>query len=408
MDTDREKFVDISIIVIIAAVGLFTAFLTFGILDSQASAKNPQYSVGGAIAGALISWGVLGSLYRQFRQSSDTLRQLKVTNAKLQETIERGDQLKELQGTNAKLQELLRRGDDVKELQEANAKLQELLQRGDELKELRKRNEELQQKLIKGAPRPHEYEIEISDREKIVLARPSKWLPRGGTIFEFELPASAMHKDDVFPAQFRVSYIHIDKTTGSADEYYRDFELNYSNPDYYAGHTSEYIELGGEPFGIRSLKLIIPVYCRIEVYEARKTKKPKFAWNLVTLQEYNEATKPPPPGAATAAPTEPNTASTVEALKETTTDSTPVTDATAQTGNPTDGATTSSPTSNDSDPSATTNSKFFYDRLTYMVVACYHDSLDTIYWFEFWDDLNNFTQMSANFNQILRSMRFLT
>ena len=94
MDTDREKFVDISIIVIIAAVGLFTAFLTFGILDSQASAKNPQYSVGGAIAGALISWGVLGSLYRQFRQSSDTLRQLKVTNAKLQETIERGDQLK--------------------------------------------------------------------------------------------------------------------------------------------------------------------------------------------------------------------------------------------------------------------------------------------------------------------------
>src|SRR5687768_6234218 len=197
---DREKFVDISIIVIIAAIGLFTAFLTFGILSSQASAQIQQYSVGGAIAGALVSWGVLGTLYRQFRQSSDSFRQLKESNERLQETLERGDQLKELQ--------------------EANERLQEILARGDELRDLRKRNEELQQKLIRGAPRPDEYEIEISDREKIVLARPSKWIPRGGVLFDFELPASEMNEGVVYPEQFRVYYIKIDESFGDDVQVY--------------------------------------------------------------------------------------------------------------------------------------------------------------------------------------------
>jgi hypothetical protein len=390
---DREKFVDILILVIIAAVGLFTAYLTFGILSSQASAQIQQYSVGGAIAGALVSWGVLGSLYGQFRQSSEKFRQLQESNAKLQEILQRGDQLKQLQ--------------------DANIKLQDVLQRGDELKELRKRNEELQQKLIRGTPRPDEYEIEISDREKIVLARPSKWRPKGGIIFEFEMPAPDMRKGDVFPAQFRVSYVQIDDSTGPADEVYRNFETVYANPDYYGGYTSEYIDIGGEPYGIRSLKVIVLEYYRVEVVEDPKIKIPKFNVSILTQREYNDALQPPPTTAATptaepqetAIPSIPDT----EAQKViTTAEPTPVTDGATQTGKPVDGATTPGPTSNEGDAETTAQPKIFYDRVMHMAVACYNKSLGTIYFFDFWDDINDFTEMSAHFNQVLRSTRFLT
>ncbi len=393
---DREKFVDITILTIIAALGLFTAFLTFGILNSQASAQIQQYSVSGAIAGALVSWSVLGTLYRQFRQSSDAVHRLQENNRKLQELLEQGDQ--------------------VKSLQENNKRLQELLERGDEIKELRKRAEELQQKLIRGAPKPEGYEIEISDREKIVLARPTQWLPREAIIFAFELPDSAMtDKRDVFPAQFRVSYVHIDESTGTADEYYSDYERYYSNFD---RNTMEYIDVGGEPNPIRSLKIMTPEYCRIEISENRKTKMRQFTWSWATQEQYEEAQKAaqtpppvvPPPGSPEAAevvppaaPPEPPKAaeppptSTTEAPA-----ASAVTDAAA-------GLSTLDVTSMDGDPQTlVTPPQAFYERLIHMSVVCYHKSLGTIYFFDFWDDTYDFTQMSKQFNQILRSTRFLT
>ena len=72
-----EKIFDLVVWLFIASVGLVAAYVCFGILNSQASGRYQQYSVGGAIAGALISWSVLTSVYLQLRGSSNELQDLR-------------------------------------------------------------------------------------------------------------------------------------------------------------------------------------------------------------------------------------------------------------------------------------------------------------------------------------------
>ena len=127
-----EKVFDLAVWFLIATIGLVAAYVCFGILTSAAEGKYQAYSIGGAIAGAIVSWGVLTSVYLQLRGSST------------------------------------------------------------ELEDLRERNEQLQNKLIRGAPRPQGFETEVDERQRIVLARPKLWRPKGGTIFELELPNDAM------------------------------------------------------------------------------------------------------------------------------------------------------------------------------------------------------------------------
>ena len=123
-----EKFFDLMVLVFIAAAGLATAYVCFGVLSSQANGRFEQYSLGGAITGALVSWSFLTTIYLKVRKS------------------------------------------------------------GDELETLRKANQELQGKLIRGAPRPEGFDIEVDERQRIVLARPKDWEPKGGIIFQLELP----------------------------------------------------------------------------------------------------------------------------------------------------------------------------------------------------------------------------
>ena len=146
-----DKVFDIVIWLLIVAAGLGAAYVCFGVLKSTAQGQFQSYSVGGAIAGALVSWGVLTSVYLQLRGSSN------------------------------------------------------------ELRELRNRTEELQNKVIRGAPRPLGFEIEVDERQRIVLARPKEWRPKGGTIFFLEQRDAAQADEqksdkpksgDVFPASF--------------------------------------------------------------------------------------------------------------------------------------------------------------------------------------------------------------
>jgi len=146
-------------------------------------------------------------------------------------------------------------------------------------------------------------------------------------------------------------------------------------------------------------------YCRIEVYEDSQTKVPHFNRYWISPQEYREKTQPQP---ATTTTAEPNTTANTEAAAGTATDATPVTDAASQAGNSSDNASSSETISNDGSSSAAVKPTVFYHRVMHMAVACYHKPLGTIYFFEFWDDVKDVTQMSANFNQILRSTRFLT
>ena len=153
MTSKVKRVIDIVVWLFISAVGLVTAYVCFGLLSSQASGKFQQYSVGGAIAGAIVSWAVFTSVYLQIRGSSR------------------------------------------------------------ELQELRDRTNELQNKLIRSAPRPQGFDTEVDERQRIVLARPKERQPKGGTIFELELSDEGMKSGDAFAATFRRYFLPITKDT---------------------------------------------------------------------------------------------------------------------------------------------------------------------------------------------------
>ncbi|MHC4176901.1 MAG: hypothetical protein ACYSWU_05310, partial [Planctomycetota bacterium] len=147
------RIFDLIIWVFIAATGLAAAYICFGILNSEASGQFKQYSVGGAIGGALVSWGVLTTVYLQIRGSSG------------------------------------------------------------ELQKLRDRNDELHHKLIRGAPRPEGFDTEVDERQRIVLARPVGWQPKGGTIFRLQVPRENMEEGDTFASEFQCYFKTIGDST---------------------------------------------------------------------------------------------------------------------------------------------------------------------------------------------------
>lgn len=188
-----EKTFDLIAVVVIAAVGLFIAYVTFGILDSQADAKIKSYSVSGAIAGALISISLLASVYMQLRKSSI------------------------------------------------------------EVHELRSRNKQLESKVIRGAPKPKDFEIEVAEPQHLVLARPRTWEPKGGVIFNFEKPESDMKEGDIFPAQFTVSFTPTDDPPNRS-KYAQIIDNFRIDREYTRSFTSEMIYLGDEPIQWKALK----------------------------------------------------------------------------------------------------------------------------------------------------------
>jgi hypothetical protein len=226
---DKDKLFDLLVVAFIVVAGLFTAYITFGILKSQAEAQLQKYSVGGAIAGALISWSLLASVYLQIRKSSQ------------------------------------------------------------ELSTLRNRNQELQQKLIRGAPRPVGFEIEVAEAHRIVLARPRDWERRGGIIFDFELPNELLRKDDRLPARFTCSYNPITKDTDSRAQYYADFRQSSMNSPFVRAPVIELIYLGGEPRSIESLKVIGRQFVTITETKDNTTGRVTRDWSPISSEEFKAA-----------------------------------------------------------------------------------------------------------------------
>jgi hypothetical protein len=243
---DREKTFDLIAVILITVVSLFTAYLMFGILESSASAEIQHYSVGGAIAGALVTISLLASVYLQFRKRSES--------------------------------------DELSKLIKEKAELQQRLNREDELKNLRRQNIELQQKLLRGAPQPQGFTIEVSERERIVLARPQEWEPRGGIIFDFELPDKSMHENDIFPARFTCYYSPVGEE--HQEDYYQRYRESVFDAQFVESHTSEYIFLGGETQGVRSLKVIAKEYVQVRIRNAPVTGKVFRNWWNVTKEDF--------------------------------------------------------------------------------------------------------------------------
>ncbi|MCH8903912.1 MAG: hypothetical protein IIA45_08370 [Bacteroidetes bacterium] len=223
-----EKLLDLLVMIVIAAVGLITAYICFGVLESQAEGRYHEYSVGGAIAGALVSWSFLGGFYRQMRRSSG------------------------------------------------------------EYERVVKRNEELQQKLMRGAPKPQGFEIEIDERKNIVLARPEEWEPKGGNIFDLELSKHHMRKDDIFPAQFVSWYVPITKVNSDQEAFFKNQVEAAKAMVGAEAVTHEIVQVGGEQSKVKSLKLIAHFYGEIMVDVPSLTGRTEVVWRVVTEDEYNK------------------------------------------------------------------------------------------------------------------------
>ena len=300
---NRDKFIDLTILLIIVGSALIVAYVTFGILNSQADAEIQKYSLGGAIVGFLITFSTFISTYTQFRRSSL------------------------------------------------------------DVQELYRQISELQNKLMKGAPKPSsEFIIESDERQRIVLARPEKWECAGGVIFDYEIPlCNLTREEDVFPAHFRVSFKPI-KDSEKPEEYYMHYIEKIKNKKSVAGEecTNEYIYLGGEYDNIKSLKIIAKQYAKCKLEVDPWTGIQKHDEIPITKDEYERGL--------------------MESHKKF----------------------EKSPNSKQKNKSIEK-----YLELLQIVIVCYHEKLNNIFYFEFIDDSPDFIASSEKFNQIINSIRFL-
>lgn len=323
---NKDKIIDAIIVGVIALIGIFTAVVTFGILKSQAQGEIGPYQVGGAIAGALVSWSLLASLYLQIRKSSNEPEKLR----------------EQLQADQKRFQEEIG---------------------------------VLNQKLLRGSPCPEGFIAEISEQQKIVLARPEKWHKRGGMMFDVEMVE--MTPGDNYPARFTCSFVPItpDYEKLKMDGFYDVFEENIRLNPYNYYTRCEYSHYGGDRHQAKKcIKLIAGQHVRLEFYANPYGGKNRMESSVVSEREYAKNTVSP------AAP--PNAEASVE-------------------------------------PDALTTSQEFlvngrapvevrYVKISHMFVACYREELKKIFFFEFMDDEKDFGRTSEIFNQVLDSTRFLS
>jgi hypothetical protein len=377
-----DTWIDLIAVVVIALVGLLTAYVCFGLLQSEATGEFQQYSVGGAIAGALASASLLSTTYLQIRKSSG------------------------------------------------------------ELQKLRENNQALQQKIIRGAPRPTGFDTEVSERQRIVLARPKDWKPRGGIIFEYELPQTEARKYDEFRARFRCSYSMISKDDEAQQQLsengpkewrsssdsealrrcYERVRQNTLNDTCVQSHTSEFVYLGEESQAIKCLKIIAHEYVGIHVQKDPLSGKEATYWNPISRDVYEHLTNNSRAGVL-GRPVMPSHSGQEERLDRSGNDLANNDTAPAQTAvkdrvEITDRPQTSSVAGNEEEP----GQEQFHQKdgtvlpprqvrpakIMHMSVICFHQDLETIFYFDFWDDEDDFVESSTVFNQILASTRLLT
>ena len=310
-----EKFLDNTtvVVVIFSIVGLLVAWVTFGILNSQAQGQFQGYQVGGAAAGFCVTFLLLTSFYLKVRKASN------------------------------------------------------------EPRELRERIEELQHKLLRGSPRPPGFEVEISEQQKIVLARPGGWQKRGGVMFDFQLVHT--EKGDNYPARFIGSYVPITDAYRELgmNEFYRIFVENIRRNKLNSYLRCEYVFIGGESPGVKSIKVIASQYMRLEFYQNPFGGKPKLEAFQIPEDEYKSNKQSSSNSSVAQTPADNDNGSTGRQV-------------------PLDGH---------------VPLEIAFAEISHLFVACYHEDLQTVFFFEFMDDERNYFESSQIFNRVLNSTRFL-
>ncbi len=225
------RLFDLMVVLFIVASGLATAYVCFGVLSSQANGRFEQYSLGGAIVGAVVSWSLLTTIYLRVRKASE------------------------------------------------------------DLDDLRRQNQELQGKLIRGAPRPDGFVIEVDERQRVVLARPQDWEPKGGIIFQLEMPGKPEDKDS-FAGSFRCSFLPIDKNKDSkqtAEQYY-NYQLQQLEAEaksgYVQSYSKEFARLGGEAASAESLKVIARQFARVKKLRDPGSLRAQRVWEIIPSTEF--------------------------------------------------------------------------------------------------------------------------
>jgi len=174
-----------------------------------------------------------------------------------------------------------------------------------ELRELRRRAEELQSKVIRGAPRPPGFDTEVDERQRIVLARPKDWQPRGGTIFELEEKVDLEEKadlEDIFPASFKCYFLPIkdgpkaneggakapEEGLKARREKYYEQELNVLNqsPQFVFSSSYEIMRMGAEASEIECLKVIAHQCAQITIGPSPNTGRMEINWRVLTRDEF--------------------------------------------------------------------------------------------------------------------------
>lgn len=218
---------DLIALSVIALLGLFIAYVTFGILESQAQAEIQKYSVSGALAGALVTSTLLASVYLQLRKSSG------------------------------------------------------------EVESLRRRIDELQYKVIRGAPCPSGFETDVNERNRIVLARPEKWRAKHGILLNLESREVTLDNNDIFPTLFTV-YYEPTGATPDPETFYKSILKEWETSPVVISPISEYVFVGGEQGAVKSLKIAAKQFVSVELIKRSPiTGKLEWDYQSITEEEYN-------------------------------------------------------------------------------------------------------------------------
>ncbi len=249
-----DKAQDITIIIILGVLAAGIGYIFFGILHSEASGLSLGMSLSGGIAGFVVVFALLASTYRQFQSSSRYVQDLK------------------------------------RQIEEQK----EELTRAHELQQLREENKELQHKVIRGAPCPEGFLIEVSERQRIVLARPENWAPQGGMIFNMELPTKSPSKD-VFAPTFQCYHLPVAAVTSGgkrSSSTIVDNEIKAVSDSVEMGFTESFthetMTIGGEPHPVKCIKIIANQYAKV-IWQApdemRRTGR-RWIWFTIDRDEF--------------------------------------------------------------------------------------------------------------------------
>ena len=406
-DQRRDAAMNAVIVAALILLNIGVAIVCFGVLSSSAEWSN-GWALGGAIAGFAVSFVVTFGAYDKLRAASDGLNQ---EQQALRQELERT------------------RADLAAQQEEGQRKLDEL--RG---------------KLIRGAPRPKDFDVEVDERQRLVIARPQGWEPKGGIIFSYRATVDETQPDR-FPATLQVSAAPLDPADAAdlAGMYDR-IRQRESNSSAGVPLVAETVQLGSDrEDGVRSLRVLSRAYVEIDLTQGKKldyrvipyvdyaARIRGYAEDLLEaagmkrfgdLQEQLEFSRAAEPLAAELDRqfSSGELRATDDHALETGPDGPRIVTVTRSAAAPTPGGPDPAVQGaaivggqSDRGPSdalgalrgITRERRIAVSPVGRVRVFCAHQELETLFEFDFVDDIVDFTNSTAQFDSIMRSVRFL-